>query len=119
MKNKAKFSKLPSLPAIKTVNKVENYAPQEEGCNEHQCTGPADTEEEESSFDKDLWFHSSFKDSRVLFDIWSLKIKVKNLKYIWIPFLIFKKIDNESKSTQIRKSNPERKDLTIQKTECR
>jgi hypothetical protein len=54
MKNKAKFSKLPSLPAIKTVNKVENYAPQEEGCNEHQCTGPADTEEEESSFDKDL-----------------------------------------------------------------
>jgi hypothetical protein len=33
MKNKAKFSKLPTLPAIKTVEKVSSYAPQEEGCN--------------------------------------------------------------------------------------
>ena len=39
MKNKAKFAKLPTLPTIKTVEKTVYVS--EEGCNEHQCTGPA------------------------------------------------------------------------------
>lgn len=59
MKNKAKFSKLTPLPTLKTVKNVEYVAqegPQdsEEGCNEHQCTGPSETQEAEEDFAKEL-----------------------------------------------------------------
>ncbi len=49
VKNKAKFSKLPSLPILKDVSAVE-YAntveneDKDEGCNEHQCTDPSEDE---------------------------------------------------------------------------